>query len=51
MKNITIRDSGNKEVLEAYFLNHEGQPYNLENKTVTFMENKDGDKFVSDPKD
>ena len=49
MKNITIRDSGNKEVLEAYFLNHEGQPYNLENKTVTFMENKDGDKFVSDP--
>ena len=48
MKNITIRDSGNKEVLEAYFLNHEGQPYNLENKTVTFMENKDGDKFVSD---
>ena len=49
VKNITIRDSGNKEVLEAYFLNHEGQPYNLENKTVTFMENKDGDKFVSDP--
>ena len=49
MKTITIRDSGNKEVLEAYFLNHEGQPYNLENKTVTFMENKDGDKFVSDP--
>ncbi|MCL5444293.1 BppU family phage baseplate upper protein [Lactobacillus johnsonii] len=49
MKNITIRDSGNNEVLEAYFLNHEGQPYNLENKTVTFMENKDGDKFVSDP--
>ncbi len=49
MKNITIRDSGNKEVLEAYLLNHEGQPYNLENKTVTFMENKDGDKFVSDP--
>lgn len=49
MQNITIRDSGNKEVLEAYFLNHEGQPYNLENKTVTFMENKDGDKFVSDP--
>lgn len=49
MKTITIRDSGNKEILEAYFLNHEGQPYNLENKTVTFMENKDGDKFVSDP--
>ena len=49
VKNITIRDSGNKEVLEAYLLNHEGQPYNLENKTVTFMENKDGDKFVSDP--
>ncbi|OYR86832.1 hypothetical protein CBF58_11480 [Lactobacillus taiwanensis] len=49
VKNITIRDSGNNEVLEAYFLNHEGQPYNLENKTVTFMENKDGDKFVSDP--
>lgn len=49
VKNITIRDSGNKEVLEAYFLDHEGQPYNLENKTVTFMENKIGDKFVSDP--
>ncbi|MGE9924110.1 BppU family phage baseplate upper protein [Lactobacillus johnsonii] len=49
VKTITIRDSGNKEILEAYFLNHEGQPYNLENKTVTFMENKDGDKFVSDP--
>lgn len=48
VKNITIRDSGNKEVLEAYFLDHEGQPYNLENKTVTFMENKIGDKFVSD---
>ena len=49
VKNITIRDSGNKEVLEAYFLDHEGQPYNLEHKTVTFMENKIGDKFVSDP--
>ena len=49
VKNITIRDSGNKEVLEAYFLDHEGQPYNLEHKTVTFMENKVGDKFVSDP--
>lgn len=48
VKNITIRDSGNKEVLEAYLLDHEGQPYNLENKTVTFMENKIGDKFVSD---
>ena len=49
VKNITIRDSGNKEVLEAYFLDQNGQPYNLENKAVTFMENKDGDKFVSDP--
>lgn len=44
-----VRDSDKGEILESFILNPDGTPYDLNGKSLVFNENKDGDKFVSDP--
>lgn len=44
-----VRDSDKGEILESFILNSDGTPYDLSGKSLVFNENKDGDKFVSDP--
>ena len=44
-----VRDSDKGEILESFILNSDGTPYDLSDKSLVFNENKDGDKFVSDP--
>lgn len=46
---VEVRDSDKGEILESFILNSDGTPYDLSGKSLVFNENKDGDKFVSDP--
>lgn len=49
LSRVEVRDSDNGEILESFILNSDGTPYDLSGKSLVFNENKDGDKFVSDP--
>lgn len=49
LSRVEIRDSDKGEILESFILNSDGTPYDLSGKSLVFNENKDGDKFVSDP--
>lgn len=49
LSRVEVRDSDKGEILESFILNFDGTPYNLSGKSLVFNENKDGDKFVSDP--
>ena len=49
LSRVEVRDSDKGEILESFILNSDGTPYDLSGKSLVFNENKDGDKFVSDP--
>lgn len=49
LSRVELRDSDKGEILESFILNSDGTPYDLSGKSLVFNENKDGDKFVSDP--
>ena len=49
LSRVEVRDSDKGEILESFNLNSDGTPYDLSGKSLVFNENKDGDKFVSDP--
>lgn len=49
LSRVEVRDSDKEEILESFILNSDGTPYDLSGKSLVFNENKDGDKFVSDP--
>ncbi len=49
LSRVEVRDSDKGEILESFILNSDGTPYDLSDKSLVFNENKDGDKFVSDP--
>ena len=49
LSRVEVRDSEKGEILESFILNSDGTPYDLSGKSLVFNENKDGDKFVSDP--
>lgn len=49
LSRVEVRDSDRGEILESFILNSDGTPYDLSGKSLIFNENKDGDKFVSDP--
>ena len=49
LSRVEVRDSDKGEILESFILNSDGTPYDLSGKSLVFNENKNGDKFVSDP--
>ena len=49
LSRVEVRDSDKGEILESFILNSDGTPYDLSGKSLVFNENKDGNKFVSDP--
>lgn len=49
LSRVEVRDSDKGEILESFILNSDGTPYDLSGKSLVFNENKDGDKFLSDP--